>query len=385
MSQVTEFLTREELPPSRNRRSPLRRIVLVLALGLIGVGIVAFVNFSRSLGYVAEAKGEGTGSVTVQIAAGDSLTVMGVKLSEAGVVGTADEFVLAAESDSRSGSIGPGTYTLRLGMSGGAALALMLTPSSHQVQKLVIPEGLTAAETIAEAADATGIPVAEFERVLNSPGILDELGLPTWAEGRADGLLYPATYDLGTGITAEDVIGAMLRRFDQAATSVGLEAEAQKAGLTPYQVVTIASLVQAEVWPDDFGRASRVILNRLDQGIPLQLCSTVNFVLGTSAVILTEDQMKVDSPYNTYRNKGLPPTPTVSPGVDALEGALFPEPGSWIYFVTVDPDSGNTRFTASYDEFLTFKDELRANLAKKDAAQSASSSAEPIASAEPGE
>jgi UPF0755 protein len=356
--------------------------MLVVVLGLVGVGIVAFVNVSRSIGYVAQAKGEGTGSAIVQIAAGDSLTEMGVKLSEAGVVGSPDEFVLAAESDTRSGSIGPGTYTLRLGMSGGAALALMLTPSSHQVQKLVIPEGLTATETITEAADATGIPIAEFQRVLDSPALLAELGLPAWAEGRADGLLYPATYDLGTGITAEDVIGAMLRRFDQAATSVGLEAEAQKVGLTPYQVVTIASLVQAEVWPDDFGRASRVVLNRLDQGIPLQLCSTVNFVLGINAVILTEDQMKVDSPYNTYLNKGLPPTPTVSPGSDALEGALFPEPGSWIYFVTVDPDSGNTRFTASYDEFLTFKAELQANLAKKDQAEAPSASGEPTA---PGE
>jgi Predicted periplasmic solute-binding protein len=104
-----------------------------------------------------------------------------------------------------------------------------------------------------------------------------------------------------------------------------------------------------------------VAYNRLEQGLPLQFDSTVNYALGTSTLLVTEDMLDVDSPYNTYRVTGLPPTPINSPGQEAIEAALNPEAGDWLYFVTVDPRTLETRFTASYEEFLVFKAEFQKN------------------------
>ncbi len=123
----------------------------------------------------------------------------------------------------------------------------------------------------------------------------------------------------------------------------------------------MASLVQAEGQPADFAKVSRVIYNRLDQGMKLQLDATVNYALGRSTLKLTNQDITVDSPYNTYKVTGLPPTPINSPGEQALEAALAPAAGDWLYYVTVNPTTGETKFTSSYSEFLKFKAEFQAN------------------------
>ena len=135
--------------------------------------------------------------------------------------------------------------------------------------------------------------------------------------------------------------------------------------MTPYEAMIIASLVQAEGHPDDFDKVARVIYNRLDPetwggtyGL-LQMDATVNYALDKSEINLTTEELQnTDSPYNTYKNPGLPPTPINSPGEAAIEAALNPADGDWLYYVTVNPDSGETKFTADYNEFLGFKSEL---------------------------
>ncbi len=144
-------------------------------------------------------------------------------------------------------------------------------------------------------------------------------------------------------------------------------ANADKAGVertqrSPEEIVIIASLVEAEArLPEDFGKVARVVYNRLEQGMPLQFDSTVNYALKADKEIVTYEDLGADSPYNTYKNTGLPPAPINSPGLAAMTAAVNPTEGDWLYFVTTDPEKGTTKFTGDYDEFLRFKDELKSN------------------------
>jgi UPF0755 protein len=303
----------------------------------------------------------GTGEAVVVVSSGDTLTEIGQKLAEAGVIASVDSWINTASVDDRASSIGPGKYTLRTQMSATEALDLMLDPESRADSRLVLPEGLRLEQTVAIAADATSLPKSDFQRVLRNPG---DIGLPEWAKDRPEGFLFPATYDLTGEETPKGLLKGLVARFNQASEDVGLEERARERGITPYQALIIASLVEAEVAPGDFAKAARVIYNRLDAGMPLQLDSTVSYALGINDIQLNEDQLGTDSPFNTYQRKGLPPRPINSPGQAAIEAALSPAKGKWLYFVSVDPRTGETKFARSYEKFLEYKREFQANLAE---------------------
>jgi UPF0755 protein len=124
----------------------------------------------------------------------------------------------------------------------------------------------------------------------------------------------------------------------------------------------MASILEVETPPAVYGKGARVLYNRLDKGMRLQLDSTVNYALGTQNLQLTAEQLAVDSPYNTYKHKGLPPGPINSPGDAALQGALNPKDGQWLYFLTTDPATQTTEFANTYDEFLALKRKYQANV-----------------------
>jgi UPF0755 protein len=163
--------------------------------------------------------------------------------------------------------------------------------------------------------------------------------------------------------TALGVLIAMVQRFDQEAAILNLPAAAKQVHLTESQVITMASLVQAEGGRlSDYPKIARVIYNRLAQGIPLQLDSTVLYGLNTYGIIASDQQLTSTSPYNTYKYKGLTPGPIDSPGAAAIQAVLNPAAGNWIYFVTVDPKTGLTLFTASEAQFEQYRAELEHNL-----------------------
>lgn len=362
MSQLEPFLASEPLPPSRNRRSPVRRAVLALvALGVAAAIVVGALLVAAPPGDEAFT-GPGTGSVTVTVGEGDSLTAIGRALAEAGVVSSAGAFTDAAAANERAGQIGPGTYEMRLGMGADQAVARMLDPEARARTVVVLPEGLRLAQSVRATSDATGIPRAELRDALADAG---DLGLPAWAGGRPEGFLFPATYEIPEGEGAREVIARYLARFAQASESLDLVRRAEAAGRTPYEILVIASLVEAEAKPGDFRKVAAVIENRLDAGMPLQLDSTVAYGLGITDIQLDSEQLASDTPYNTYVIDGLPPTPINSPGEAAIEAALSPADGDWLYFVTVDPSTGETRFTKSYDRFLELKREFQRNLAEQ--------------------
>jgi len=332
---------------------------LVLALVALVVITLAAVLAIRSLGTtVDDFPGEGTGSVTIVVAKGDSIRTIGRTLLAAGVVASEESFVAAANSDSRSQGIAPGSYLLRSAMSGAAALNLLLDPQSRQVKKVAVPEGWRLTRTLTAAAKGTGLGLKALQDSLSRAS---SLGLPSYANGKPEGFLFPATYEFSPDVTPDSVISAMLSRFDQSASNLDLEKASTTLGLTPLEVLTVASILEIEAAPGDYDQVARVIYNRLKAGMPLQMDSTVNYALGTASLHLTAVQLKTASPYNTYLHKGLPPGPINSPGEAAIQAALNPATGTWLYFVTTDPSTQTTEFATTYKEFLALKKKFLAS------------------------
>ena len=359
MSQLEPFMTTNPLPPSQNRRTWGKVVAGLVVLGLFAGMIVAAFVLLKPSNDSTDYAGAGTGEAVVVVGRGDTLTEIGQKLQNAGVVLTADAFVNAAGVDDRSSSIGPGKYTLRKQMSSTSALQLMLDPASRADSRLVLPEGLRLEQTVSAAAKATSLPKSDFQKVLQDPSQLD---LPTWAKNRPEGFMFPASYDLTGTETARTVLRNLVKRFNQASADLTLEQRAKDVGLSPYQVLIVASLLQAEAAPNDFAKVASVIYNRLAADMPLQLDSTVSYALGVNRLQLSEDQLKTPSPYNTYLRRGLPPRPINSPGEAAIEAALSPAKGKWLYFVLIDPASRDTKFAKTYDEFLALKKQYQQNL-----------------------
>ncbi|WP_181805477.1 endolytic transglycosylase MltG [Streptomyces shenzhenensis] len=241
---------------------------------------------------------------------------------------------------------------LVLGVTGavvaGAAVAvplLFLAGGTNRSASLVIPEGWRASQVYEAVDKALALPAGSTKSSVGTAG----LKLPGEAGGNPEGYLFPATYPLKKGATPQSVLRAMVDTANQKFGAAPVAAGAQRDAMNVYQAVTIASIVQAEaVGKTDMGKVARVVLNRLQHGMPLQMDSTLNYALNRSTLNTTVQDTRIENPYNSYRRMGLPPTPIDNPGEDAMRAALNPPPGNWLYFVTVKP--GDTRFTADYAE-----------------------------------
>jgi UPF0755 protein len=227
-------------------------------------------------------------------------------------------------------------------MSGKAALDLLLDPASRQLTKVTVPEGLTVTQTLQRVADNSGLPLDQLQAAAADPVAL---GLPPYANGVLEGFLFPATYDVEPDQTPADVLRAMVARTDQVLTDLQIPVDQRLTALTE------ASMVQAEAGSvEDMGKVARVLENRLADGMPLQLDTTVNYANGKSGLTTTAADRANPSPYNTYLHSGLPPGAIDNPGEEALRAVLNPTPGDWRFFVVVDPDTGDTRFAATAEE-----------------------------------
>jgi peptidoglycan lytic transglycosylase G len=325
-------------------------LVLIAALALFayvkGVDLIKGV-----LSGPEDYSGQGHGSVVVQVKEGNTSAAIASTLVASSVVRSAAAFIDAAEADDRSRGIQPGCYEMRQKMSAKNALALMLAASSHvdcpgEIQ-LTIPEGLRAAEILGRIAHKTHIDRTELEQTLKSP---DSLDLPDYADGDPEGYLFPATYDVTVQTSSTALLAAMVHKFSAEADSLGLPARADELGVSPHDVVVVASLVQAEASrPQDMPKVASVIYNRLDAHMPLQLDSTLHYAVASRGVVQTSPNLRsLKSPYNTYRHAGLPPTAIDSPGAKALQAALRPADTGYRYFVTVNLRTGDTRFARSF-------------------------------------
>ncbi|GGW43453.1 aminodeoxychorismate lyase [Streptomyces lucensis JCM 4490] len=218
-------------------------------------------------------------------------------------------------------------------------------PRHHQEPKpaaLVVPEGWRASQVYDAIDKALKLPPGSTRKSIGKAG----LKLPGEAEGNPEGYLFPATYPLPKGTTPQSLLRTMVDAADKKFNAAPVAAGAQHDAMNLHQAVTIASIIQAETSAKaDMGKVARVILNRLQRGMPLQMDSTLNYALNRTS-LTSEDVTRIDSPYNSYQRMGLPPTPIGNPGAEAMRAALNPPAGDWLYFVTVKP--GDTRFTADY-------------------------------------
>lgn len=348
----------------RRRRNGLGCLAVLVAFGVLAAG--GYFAFSAGMGALRDRfdpapdySGSGTGSVLVEVESGQSASDIGATLLEQDVVKSVEAFTEAAAENPDSTKIQVGFYEMAEQMSAEAALDVLVDPANMVQSAVTLREGLSVEQTLQVLAKQTDFSVRQFEKALAKP---ESLGLPSYAEGNPEGYLFPATYQVPPNASPTSVLTMMVDRFNQAAESLDLVAQADALGMSAHDVVTVASLVQAEArFDEDFAKVSRVIYNRLEEPMPLQFDSTVHYAVGRDGGVGTsDDDRATDSPYNTYKYPGLPPTPIMAPGEQALEAALNPSDGPWLYFVTTDPDTGTTKFAESYDDHLRNKREFDA-------------------------
>lgn len=341
----------------RKRRNPLGPILGVLLIIVLVAGIVyGGRKVLNSFGGTPDYAGNGTGAVTVQVHSGDTAADIATTLTRLGVVKSEKAFRDAAKKDPRSPSIQPGYYRLHKQMSGKSALTLLLDPLARLQSKFTVPEGRSVTETLQIIATKAGVPLAQLQAAAKNTAAL---GLPDYAGGRLEGFLFPATYDIDPGTSAVKILQTMVSTYKQRVDDTGLSARAGALGISPYQMLTVASLLEEEAITPDFTKVARVVYNRVQRGQRLELDSTVNYALHRNRVKVSLQDIQVSSPYNTYRRTGLPPTPITNPGVVAIQAALHPAAGPWLYFVKIDK-SGRTYFTEDYNDFLTHKAQAQA-------------------------
>jgi UPF0755 protein len=341
---------RAERPP----RPPWgRRIVaLLIVVALIAVVVVVGGKVKdKFFTGVEDYTGQGTGSVVVTIPPGASGQQIANILYEEDVVKSADAFYQLALKDSRFQSIQAGSFTMRKQMSAEWAMRELTDRGNRAEGKVTIPEGSRVGQIVAAIAKNTDITEADLTAALDKP---ETLGLPDVAELNPEGYLYPATYEVAPGTTATELLRQMVKKTLDVASSLDIGTRAKALGLTGEQVLTVASILEFEGKLDqDYPKIARVLYNRIADGMPLQLDSTVSYVSGREGDVWTTPEERANpSLYNTYQNPGLPPGPIGSPGEKTIEAALNPADGSWLYFLATDLETGETTFSDTYAEHV---------------------------------
>ncbi|TCC23021.1 endolytic transglycosylase MltG [Kribbella speibonae] len=329
-------------------------ISLIVVGALVAGAVVGFGKGKDALEGLFSApdyEGAGTGTVVVEITKGQATASIADTLEKKEVVKSARAFERVARDDPRSLQIQAATYTLRKHMSAKAALDLMLnTAESVKVARISIAAGKTKAEVaVILQGSKMKLPAGAAATALGKPALL---GLPPYAHNNAEGFLFPGTYDVPKNANAYTMLKLMTANYAKTAASLDLVNTASRKKLDPYQAVIVASIIGAETnRSEDYAKVARVIYNRLAAGMRLQMDSTIHYVVGKDGgVFTTPEQRENPSRYNTYKYKGLPPTPINSPTRDELRAAINPAQGSWLYFTLVNLDTGETAFASSAEE-----------------------------------
>jgi UPF0755 protein len=289
--------------------------------------------------------------IIVHIEPGMSGSEIGEVLAKENVVKSALAYFRAAIANPDSERIAPGEHRIETRIPATEAV-LQLLDSDRIVNLVRVRDGARLSEIRKELV-LDGFDEAKVASALSKLKPPADFKLNS-----LEGFLYPAFYSFPRGTSELEAVEAMINRFEESTRGFNWKVQ----NFSPDEILVIASLIEAEGTPDVFGKVSRVVYNRLAKGMKLQFDYTVHYVLDSRGDIrLSLKETEVESKYNTYRYEGLPPGPIGSPTSRAIEAALDPEAGDWLYFVTVLP--GETKFTASYDEFLKFKAEYKRNYA----------------------
>lgn len=362
---------------------------LLAALGILAAVVLAVVFLGPRLfggpKIPADFTGDGKEDIVIEVNPGDSGLQIARTLQEKGVIAETGPFVSAAAANPAMNAIQPGFYQVRTEIPAATAVQ-KLTDPKNRVGLLVIPEGKQLDDItpvgsgavnpgifslISEAScvDLNGtkkcVSAADLKAAAEE-GPLQSLNVPEWAvkgagavgqsHRRLEGLIAPGTWNINPASAPKEILAKLVGESGEQYVKGGILDAATTLNISPYQVLIIGSLVQKEAQPADFAKVARVILNRLDSDYDrLEFDSTVNYPLDRQEVATTDADRAKETPWNTYAMAGLPATPICSPGAEALAAAERPEPGDWLYFVTIDAE-GTTLFTSDYQEHLANRD-----------------------------
>ncbi|MCP2636918.1 endolytic transglycosylase MltG [Microbacterium sp. HD4P20] len=358
-----------DVPPPKNRRR--RRIggwialgvVLVILGGIAGGAWYVWTTYEDNIREVMgweEPKdyepGLANGEVFVTIASGDTGSPISQSLYDAGVTKTPEAFYDYLIETGQNPPFQPGVFRLQEQMTSEAALAALLDPANKMELTAQIPEGFTVDGTLERLAEGTAIPLEEFQAAAADPAAY---GVPA---DSLEGWLFPATYTFDPSVTAQSAIQTLVDRTIQSLDQAGVPVEDRQ------EILTIASIIQREArFEADMQKVSRVIQNRLDPNNQetfglLQMDSTAQYGYGElheGSASTSEEAQYDPNPWNTYVHAGLPIGPIANPGDVAINAAMHPADGPWLYFVTVNLDTGETIFTETYNEHLRYVDQMQ--------------------------
>jgi UPF0755 protein len=329
-----------------------RRLIAITVICIIAALLVlSAILYSH---YFCPSRGDEP--VRVVIEEGESASQIASKLHANGVVTSANIFRFLAWLQGRQGDFKPGIYSFYTGMHYGEVFAMLEAGPEKHLVRLTIPEGLTVEQTAERVSRVIAVSAEEFTAAASDGDYQMDI-IPVENQTNLEGFLFPKTYDLAAEMTAREVVEVLLAQFD--IETSGLDwTQAAGMGVSPYQVVIIASLIEREAMLDDERPlVSAVIYNRLRIGMPLQIDATVQYALPEWKDVLTYADLETPSPYNTYLHGGVPPAPICSPGLASIRAALNPADVDYIYYLATG--DGAHFFTADYDEFLRVKREVQ--------------------------
>ncbi|GAB2554026.1 endolytic transglycosylase MltG [Leucobacter ruminantium] len=341
---------RSEGSKRRGKRIAITLVVLAVLLGgLAAAGGYLWSQFgdriSLAMGWTSnDYEGEGHGEVLITVTSGQVGADVADTLAEADVVKTSDAFYeLLLEQDPQV-DFQVGTYRMKQQMSSQAALDALQDPANLMELTVTIPEGMAAKDALQRASDILGIPMEEFDAAIADPAAF---GIPAQFPS-VEGFLFPATYTFEPEDTAHSVVQKMVDRMRQALAEHGV------AQGDEWRVLTLASVVQREAGSnlDDFPKIARVFQNRLDQGVLLQSDATVAYGTGNTHTVWTTPEERADASnrYNTYANPGLPVGPIGNPGDVAIDAAVHPADGPWMFFMPINLETGETVFSETAEQ-----------------------------------
>lgn len=327
-----------------------RRAIAGLVLAFLTIGLLDFLKPGVASVPDFPCQKSVQGSVNVSVAEGETGASIAASLAELGVVKSSSAFFRIAVGDQRSAAIAPGVHRIDREICAVDALEQLLDPK-RIVNLLAINEGLWVSEIEAKLI-RLGYSEAEVADAFN--GAVLPAGFKS-----LEGLLFPAQYSFEDKTPVDAILQRLLERSRKEMTRAGFFSDS--TDFSPAELLTIASLVEAEGDPIDYPKVSQVVRNRLRIGMPLQFDSTVHYVMKErGSIFLSTKSTLLSSPFNTYQNRGLPPSPINNPGAKAMQAAVNPEKGDWLYFITVAPN--DTRFTADFSQFNEWKVIYKRNL-----------------------
>ena len=333
-----------------NRR-PLFRVTAALIASVLVIYLLSIIKSGPNTAADFDCSSDpGQQSASIDVASGETGLEIARELFEKDVIASSEVFFRLAVTDPQAALIAPGVHIIDTQICAQTALEQLL--DSKRISGLIaVAEGAWVSE-VKKLFTKAGYPQDEVKAAFANADVPKPFT-------QLEGLLFPAQYSFAQGTEADVALKEMIARGLAEVVKAGFLLESSK--YSPQQLLTIASIIQAEGGDGDFTKVSRVIYNRLRIGMPLQMDSTVHFILESRGnIFLSTKSTMINSPYNTYRKYGLPPGPIGNPGREAMKAALSPAPGDWLYFITVAPQ--DTRFTNSLEEFNTWKAIYKKNL-----------------------